>query len=171
MQGNFLRGLVKGSSPFLIFFGMLSFIILGVFATDYYADLNARRFGYFGGLVIAVCISLIIEGGRFAFLLASVRDFSIGQKKNGWLGLIASLLLVIHDLTVSWKIAHLWSEKNQLDYFNLLLFLVLFGLAVEIRLVIAFSSKSSTLASGGEAAPVPVGVSSSRAVGASAPVS
>ncbi len=128
MQGNFIKGLVKASSPSLIIFGVLSFLVLGIYATDYYAALNTPRFGSFGGLVIGICLSLIIEGGRFAFLLASVRDFSIGNKKNGWLGLIASVFLVIHDLTVSWKIAHLWSAENALDYFNLLFFLVAFGL-------------------------------------------
>jgi len=159
---------VKASSPFLIVFGVLSFIVLGVYATDYYADLNTRRFGSFGGLVIAICLSLIIEGGRFAFLLASVRDFSIGNKKNGWLGLIASILLVVHDITVSWKISHLWSSEHALDYFNMLLFLVLFGLFVEARLVMAFNMKSPTLSSDGEARPASARVSSSRPVGAGA---
>lgn len=147
MQSNFIRGLVKVSSPSLIIFGLLSFLVLGIYAMDYYAQLNSSRFGYAGGMAMGFFLAAIIEGGRFAFLLASVRDFSIGNKRNGWLGLVASIFLVVHDLTVSWKVAHLWSPENAMAYFNLLLFLVLFGLFVEIRLVMAFSS--SPVASSG----------------------
>lgn len=172
MQGNFLKGIVKASSPFLILVGFLSFIVLGVLVSDYYANLFNLRFGGFAGLVMGISISLIVEGGRFGFLLASIRDFAIDNKKNGWLGLIASLFLVIHDLTVAWKVALLWSVTNHLDYFNCFVFLILFGLAVEIRLVMAYSkmtySPNSSEVKENEARPS-AGVSSreSAAAGAS----
>jgi len=167
MQITFVKGLVKASGPLLITFGLFSFIVLGVYATDYYYQLNLLRFSSFSALVLAIAIALIVEGGRFAFLLASVRDFSTGNKKNGWLGLLASIFLVIHDITVSWKISQLWSERNATAYFECLLFLVLFGLFVEIRLVMAFN-QTRLNAGSGQAQEDRVSITGSSRAGAAA---
>jgi len=170
MQGNLLDAVFKRSSPFLILIGLLSFILLGVFVADYYTVLYSRRFGDFWGLVAGICFSVAMEGGRFGSLMVSVRDFSTNKTKEGWLGILASIVLVGHDVMVADKIAELWSGKYQGDYYSSFLFLVLFGLYVELRLVMTLH-KSIPVSTGQVAPPAPasVRVSSNGAVGASAP--
>lgn len=174
MKGNFLNGIIKGSSPALVAFGFLSFMVLGIYAIDYYVHINQSRFGYFASVAMAILGAAIIEGGRFSFLLASISDFAKGNARNGYLGLIASFFLVIHDLTVFHKIASLWSITDPMEYYSYFLFLVLFGLFVEVRLILAYNRTNSATTSNearAESTPSANKVSTSETVGASAPVS
>jgi len=74
-------------------------------------------------------------------LVASVRDFSDDKRFNGWLGLLGSVGLVLHDLSVSKNIALMWSPDNPLPYTGLFSFLILIGLLLEFRLILTVDLK------------------------------
>ena len=85
---------------------------------------------------MAVLIAVITEFVRFALLLSSIRDFSDKKPFNGWLGLLGSLALVFHEISVSRSMAAMWSTDNSGAYSTLFIFLILLGLGLEIRLIL-----------------------------------
>ncbi|HBH48270.1 MAG TPA: hypothetical protein DDX98_06505 [Bacteroidales bacterium] len=133
--------------PFLLMiFALLSFIAVGIFSVDYYSELLESRFKA-SSYPMAILIAGIQELVRLGLLIASVRDFSDTKPLNGWLGLIASVALVWHDVKVAEKISLMWNQSEPGQYFSLFVFLILVGLVLEIRLILtvpgAASSKES----------------------------
>lgn len=125
----------KAAPLALLVFAFLSFFAVGVFAIDYYDSLFISRFGRLSK-PMAVLIAIIQEAVRFGLLITSIRDFADKRKFNGWIGLVGSIGLVIHDISLSNSIAKMWSPDNPLPYSSLFMFLILIGLLLEFRLIL-----------------------------------
>lgn len=134
---------ISKAAPLLLLFGALaSFVSFGIFAVDYYENLFAKfgRHSRTMGIVIASITELV----RFALLVSSIRDFNDEKRFNGWLGLLGSVALVFHDISVARSIASMWDASNPLPYSTVFVFLILLGLGLEIRLILTTSiSKNS----------------------------
>jgi len=125
----------KAAPLALLVFAFLSFLAVGIFAVDYYQSLFEPRFGRMAQ-PMAILIAVIQEAVRFGLLVTSIRDFADKKKFNGWLGLIGSIGLVIHDISLSNSIAQMWDSNNPLPYSSLFMFLILIGLLLEFRLIL-----------------------------------
>lgn len=125
----------KAAPLALLVFAFLSFLAVGVFAIDYYDSLFVSRFGRLSK-PMAVLIAVIQEAVRFGLLITSIRDFADKRKFNGWIGLIGSIGLVLHDISLSNSIARMWDAENPLPYSSLFMFLILIGLLLEFRLIL-----------------------------------
>jgi len=134
-----MREISKAAPLLLLIAAIASFAAVGIFAVDYYESL-LTRFGSYSR-AMAVLIASIQELVRFALLVATIRDFSDEKRFNGWLGLIGSVALVLHDVSVARSIAAMWSPDNPLPYSSVLIFLILVGLGLEIRLALTVDLK------------------------------
>jgi len=129
-----MREVSKAAPILLLVCALASFFTVGIFAVDYYENLF-QRFGTHSR-TLAILIASIQELVRFALLVSSIRDFSDKKKFNGWLGLLGSLALVFHDIGVAYSIAEMWDAANPVPYSTVLIFLILLGLGLEIRLIL-----------------------------------
>lgn len=125
----------------LLVCAILSFITIGIFCVDYYEELLKPRFST-SARGIAILIATLQELIRFGLLVASVRDFSDSKPLNGWLGLLGSLGLVWHDMSLCSDVAIAYSETNFGAYEMLFYFLILIGFLLEIRLVLTVKGAS-----------------------------
>jgi len=137
--------------PFLLIFSAVgSFVFVGFFSVHYYEKLFSPVGSY--ARTMAVVIAVITELVRFSLLLASVRDFSDKKPFNGWLGLVGSVALVFHEISVARSIAAMLTPENEVGLISALVFMILAGFGLEIRLVmtmrqnqnISTNQKSST---------------------------
>jgi hypothetical protein len=119
----------------------LTFIGVGIFHTNFYSEVFSSRFGATGGLAFGIFLAVVHEVTRFALLVASVRDFTDNKRGNGWLGLVGSLALVAYDIKISNNIAALWAKTgfDATIYASTIVFLILLGLLLEIRLILTVS--------------------------------
>jgi len=127
---------ISKAAPFgLLVFALLSFVAVGVFAYDYYRELFLVRFPSSAAFMAILC-AIIQEAVRFGLLVASIRDFTDSKPANGWLGLLGSIALVLHDIVIAKAIGRVWSPADPDAYVGLLVFLILTGLLLEIRLIL-----------------------------------
>lgn len=135
-------------APFaLIACALLSFIAVGIFSVDYYEHLFLKRFTN-SAFAMAVMVASIQEAVRFGLLISSVRDFSEKNAVRGWLGLIASAWLVFHDIAISKELAMVWNPENPTPYTGILVFLIVIGLVLELRLILTVSAEKKYKKSG-----------------------
>ena len=137
--GAIMREISKAAPLLLLLAAVGSFFAVGIFAVDYYESLFSR-FGTHAR-TMAVLIASIQELVRFALLVATIRDFSDEKRFNGWLGLLGSVALVFHDISVARSIASMWSPDAPGQYAAVLIFLILVGLGLEIRLALTVDLK------------------------------
>ena len=131
---------ISDYAPFsILLFAILSFIAIGVFKVDFYTEKFSARFE--NATAMAVVMAVISEGVRAALLITSSRDFINGEKTNGWLGLLASVGIVIYEWNVAGNIANVWSVEAPELYKGIFLFLIVVGLVLELRLVLTLSAK------------------------------
>lgn len=130
-----MKGISKSAPAALIICALLSFTAVGIFLTDYYAELFKVRFGTYA-MSMAVLVAVISEAVRFSLLVSSIRDFSDNKPFNGWLGIVGSLAMVYHDISTASKLAEYWNITDSSPYFSILTFLILIGLLLEIRLIL-----------------------------------
>lgn len=127
---------ISKAAPFaLLACAILSFIAVGVFSIDYYQELFAKRFTE-SARFMAIMVAVIQEAVRFGLLIASIRDFADKKYLNGWLGLLGSVALVLHDVSIAKDLALIWNADNPKPYSSILIFLILIGLLLEIRLIL-----------------------------------
>lgn len=143
---SMMREISKYAPTALLVFALLSFISISIFSIDYYEELFKSRFEG-SAKAMAILVSVIQEAVRFGLLIASVRDFTNGKKTNGFLGILASIGLVIHDINLSDKIAAMWALKTpdiSADaYSSIFVFLIVIGLVLELRLILTVNGKKS----------------------------
>lgn len=128
-------------APFaLIICALLSFLAVGIFSTDYYQHLFEKRFGG-SAFAMAVMVASIQEAVRFGLLITSLHDFRSDNLARGWIGLLASIWLVWHDISISYQLANLWDPTKPKQYSSILIFLIVIGLVLELRLVLSITGK------------------------------
>ena len=135
--------LSKAAPILLILCALCSFFFVGFFSVHYYEKIFSSIGSY--ARTMAVVIAVITELVRFALLLASVRDFADKKPFNGWLGLFGSVALVFHEIDVARSIAEMLNPENVLALSGILIFAVLVGFGLEVRLVMTMgkTQKSS----------------------------
>jgi hypothetical protein len=139
--GNFtvqgaMNWISKYALGFLLLIGIASFVGLTIFKVDYYESLFDDRWNNPGvTAAMAVAVSVISEGLRLALLIASARDFSMGNRIGGWLGLIGSIVLTYYDWTIADAVAGIWSD-TVVGISSTLKFLVVTGIGIEVRLIL-----------------------------------
>lgn len=145
---NLVNEFTKVAPTLLLCIAALTFIGVAIFHTDFYTDVFTSRFGGTGALCFGIFLALIHELTRFALLVSSIRDFTDKKKANGWLGLIGSIALVAYDIKISSSVAELWANDSfdAAIYSSTIVFLILLGLLLEIRLVLTMSKTTSSVA-------------------------
>lgn len=137
---------VSRYAPFaLLIMAVGTFLTVGIFWTDYYEHIFSARFAPWAATAMGVFAALIKEGVRLSLLISSIRDFSDSRKGNGWIGLLASVALVWYEIRTTSQVADLWAqgEAAQADtYRGFLIFMVLLGLILELRLILTVPSAS-----------------------------
>ena len=137
---------VSKFAPFaLLTMAVGTFLTVGIFRTDYYDHIFSVRFEPWAAMAMAVFVSVIEEGVRLALLISSMRDFSDKRSGNGWLGLAASIALVWYEISTTQQVAELWAagEAAAADtYRGFLIFMVLLGLILELRLILTVPNAS-----------------------------
>jgi hypothetical protein len=136
---------ISDFAPFvLMVLAFLSFFAVGVFWHDYYTTLLESRFTS-SAPAMAVLISIIQEAVRFGLLVASMKDFTDSKPYNGWLGLAGSIGLVWHDASVCKEVAKVWNAENPEPYAALIMFLIIVGLVLELRLILTMSGRKEAI--------------------------
>lgn len=138
--GVIMRQIAQATPLMLLILGLLSFVATGIFSVDYYRELLDPRFGTSAG-AMAILLAVIQEAVRFGLLLASVRDFTDSKPFNGWLGLLGSVFMVVHDIGVMKKIGNMWDPSDPAPYVSMLIFLVVIGLLLEVRMILTVAGK------------------------------
>lgn len=135
---NIVEQFTKIAPSLLLGIAALTFVGVSIFHTNFYTAVFLSRFGGVGALCFAIFLALIHEFTRFALLVSSIRDFTDNKRANGWLGLIGSLALVAYDIKISSYVANLWANESfdAAIYSSTIVFLILLGLLLEIRLVL-----------------------------------
>jgi hypothetical protein len=135
-----MNSLAKHADLFLLLFALLSFVLLIIFKTDYYLHIFSPRFGTKLGIAVAVASAILVEGVRFSLLVASASDAINKNSKGLWLGIVASILITIYDLTICIEIGNVWGSYV---HSHILQVFVVLGLLLEIRLVLMVVNKDS----------------------------
>jgi hypothetical protein len=145
-QVSNIMGKVSDYAPFILLaMAVGTFLTVGIFRTDYYNHIFAVRFEPWAAMAMAVFASIIEEGVRLALLVSSIRDFSDSRKGNGWLGLVASVALVWYEISTTQHVAELWATGEAAavsTYKGFLVFMVLLGLVLEMRLILTVPGAS-----------------------------
>lgn len=135
LSASYLMEQISRYAPLgLLFFAFLSFLAFGIFSVDYYQTLFEPRFKG-SAVFMAILIATIQEAVRFGLLVTSIKDFRDKKISNGMLGLIGSICLVFHDISICNRIAEMWAVDSG-PYANLFTFLILIGLLLEFRLIL-----------------------------------
>ena len=141
---SIMREIAKAAPILLLVAALASFFIVGVFCVDYYETLLKANFGAYSR-PMAILLACIQELVRFGLLVSSIRDFSDKKRFNGWLGLLGSLALVWHDVNTANSIALQLSPENPLPYATMIIFAILVGFGLEIRLILTVDLKEEKL--------------------------
>lgn len=130
---------------FLLFFAVLSFVLLIIFKTDYYLHIFNPRLGQKIGLGVAISTALLVEGVRFSLLVASAADAINKNKKGLWLGIIASILITTYDMFICNEVGLVWGSAV---HAHILQTFVILGLLLEFRLVLMVVNSGQDLGNG-----------------------
>ena len=143
---NLVNQFTRIAPSLLLGIAALTFLGVGIFHTNFYTAVFVSRFGEVGALCFAIFLAIIHEFTRFALLVASIRDFSDDKAANGWLGLLGSVALVAYDIKISSYVADLWANDSFSPgvYSSTIIFLILLGLLLEVRLVLTMPKAVTT---------------------------
>jgi len=125
--------ITRHSDLTLLFFAVLSFIILGIFKTDYYSTLYSVRFNPKFTIILGAAIAVLVEGTRFALMTSSAEDAKNKNWGAFWLGLAASIGILAYDVNLCYSIGQHWSKEN-LVYVDILQFIAILGGVLEFRI-------------------------------------
>jgi hypothetical protein len=114
----------------------MSFILVGFLMSFFYMDIFVTRFPN-QNWILGIAAAIVQEGTRFFLLATTVRDFSRIRRVEGVIGVVGSLLLVLHDCRIALSLEQIWGK----GFFEMTLFFVLIGLLIELRLVLTIYKK------------------------------
>lgn len=121
----------------------LGLLIAGVFQFIFYLNILPATWSVLLRTCLATGLAVFFEILAFFFLVATVRDFSAGAKREGWIGVSASLLLLSY---CGWEAIHIASvfDNNTEEGFwsicSILGTIILAVRVVELRITLTVSS-------------------------------
>lgn len=121
----------------------LGLLIAGVFQFIFYLTILPPTWSIVLRTSLATGLAVFFELLAFFFLVATVRDFSSGAKREGWIGVSASLLLLSY---CAWEAIHIASvfDNDTPDGFwaicSILGTIILAVRVVELRITLTVSS-------------------------------
>ena len=102
---------VMESAPIgLLICAALGLAIVGVFQFLFYFEILPANWPFGLSAPISASLALFFEGLGFYFLVTTVRDFSAGARKEGYIGLTATFLLWAYAL---WEATHVASAFDR----------------------------------------------------------
>ncbi len=137
-----LQSIADAAPALIVATSLGTFGIIGYFQADYYTTIFSDDFA--NSKWIGISIAVFTELVRFVLLISSVKDFSNNKRFQGILGLVASVGLVFHDIQTNKAIATVLEGIHSHYFSSILNFLVVLGLILEIRLILAISSSNKT---------------------------
>lgn len=124
----------------LLCMAAMTFIGTAAFQYDFYLEAFEKRllgWAWVAAAFVAITHQLI----RFALLISSARNFYSGQRVNGALGMMASLGVMWYDLKLAAWMEEAWASPV---IYSTMLFLVIMGFILEIRLILSAEDKSKS---------------------------
>jgi hypothetical protein len=121
----------------------LGLVIAGVFQYIFYLSILPSSWSLLLRTALSTGLALFFELLAFYFLVATVRDFSSGAKREGWIGVSASILLLSY---CTWEAIHIASvfDNNTPEGFwaicSILGTIILAVRVVELRITLTVSS-------------------------------
>ena len=121
----------------------LGLLIAGVFQFIFYLTILPDTWSVLLRTILSTGLAVFFEMLAFFFLVATVRDFSSGAKREGWIGVSASLLLLTY---CAWEAIHIASvfDNNTAEGFwsicSILGTIILAVRVVELRITLTVSS-------------------------------
>jgi len=139
---NFMLKVAAWSPFVLTALAFATFLGVGIFFVDYYQSVLSFRFGGYS-LAFGIFLAVIHEAVRFALLVSSLRDFGDKKTANAWLGLVGSIALVWHDISVAGDLSAMYAQSGASagTFQGLLTFLILLGLLLELRLILTIEKR------------------------------
>jgi len=111
---------VMQSAPMgLLISAALGFALVGIFQFLFYLDVLPSRWQPALLWVLSIGLSAFFEGLAFFFLLTTVRDFSAGAKREGWIGALASFLLLTYCMWEAHHIAGKFDDNTPEGYWTI----------------------------------------------------
>jgi len=118
----------------LLLVGLLSFLFLGVFKTWYYQELFIVKFSYFSATGLGFALALMIEGGRFAFMLSSAQDMLVKNEKGFNFGAVGSILFLLYEIKMCYSMGAYWGDETTYLYVQIFISVAILGAFIEARL-------------------------------------
>jgi hypothetical protein len=136
--------IAKYSLGMMLIMGTATFVSVAIFKIDYYDYLFQTRWkSFWMAEAMSGVVAVTSEALRLSLLVASARDFSLGRKIIGWLGLLGSIGLTIYDWNVAMSVAEIWKDTYP-GILNTIRFLVVAGLGIEVRLILMLFHREAT---------------------------
>ena len=135
---------VMESAPMgLLVMAALGLAIAGVFQFIFYFQVIPADWSATLRSVMAGALAVFFEGLGFYFLVTTVRDFSAGARKEGWIGLAATFLLWSYALWEGTHIAAAFDGNTAESYwsiFGILGTIICIVRIVELRITLTVTS-------------------------------
>jgi len=138
---------IADAAPIVTFIiACLAFACVLLFKTDYYTQVFANRWNWYGALGVGFIAALAAEGSRAILLVLTFRDFRSSNNIGGFLGLILSFALVGYEIFSAGPISSLWAGTMaggiSAVIRDAMVFLITLSAGLELRL--ALSSRVAT---------------------------
>lgn len=125
----------KFASIILLILAIASFGVLIVFKTEYWHEHLLLHFNDGFAWSIGAIIPLIVEGMRFALLMASTQDIKNRSAGTFILGLIGSFGLFIYEIFYACPTLGAYWDNSHI-YTDMFILMACMGMIVELRLVL-----------------------------------
>lgn len=127
----------------LLISAALGLAIVGVFQFIFYLMVIPSDWPAALSTTLSVCLALFFEGLGFYFLVTTVRDFAAGARKEGWLGLAATVILWAYALWEGWHISMAFDTDNPEGFaaiFGIVGTIICIVRVVELRITLTVTS-------------------------------
>lgn len=135
---------VMGSAPTgLLLCAALGLALVGVFQFKYYEAALPDFLGEWLIILLSFGISIFVESLGFFLLVATVRDYSSGARKEGTLGLLATILLYAFSMWEAYTVSVRFAENDHprfLSLFSLIGTIVTIVRVVEFRIALTVTA-------------------------------
>lgn len=135
---------VMDSAPMgLLLSAALGLAIVGVFQYIFYLDVLPVGWQSMFRHIISGAIALFFEALGLFFLITTVRDFSARHRREGWLGAVASVLLLIYALYEVNHVAAVFDRDTPETYatiYSILATIIVIVRVVELRIALTVTA-------------------------------